>query len=175
MTAKESFLNSLLNQIQTLQTAYEFNKSLPDSVFEGMIAVQQPSKNQTISKAIDKPSANVQRLPVYFGGGSMVNTTNQQSEYGINKRTLIKILEDEGKAMVKWNIQSRFAELLGKSTEEVLNTVTNTLATLKEDGTIEGYKPEGLKFKGQFWGLSEWFVNGFIKEQYSPFKNVTIL
>ncbi|MGF2412236.1 hypothetical protein [Ferruginibacter sp.] len=180
MTSKEAFLNRILEQIQTLQSAYEFNKGLPDSLFDSL-----PSASNSIQKnilhnhpsltsiQINKPSANVQRINTIKSPAA--SAYGQQQDYGINKRTLIQILHDEGKAMVKWNIQTRFAEMLGKTTDEVLNTVTNTIATLKEDGTIIGYKPQGLKFKGQFWGLSEWYENGIIKEQYSPFKGVTIL
>lgn len=171
MTAKEIFLSRIELQIKSLQDAYEYNKNLPDSLFENLVPV---------SNAVDKPTANVTKTLIdnsvlnfqqlKYVSKDFQQTLSKEYEYGQNKKMLISILTDEGKAMVKWNITKKFAELSGKSVEEVTNTITNTLATLNSDRTIIGYKPEGLKFKGYFWGLSHWFKHGIILPEYAPFK-----
>ena len=157
MNAKEQFLKRIKDQIKVLQDAYEYNSTLPDHFFDNMLFV-----------ANDKPSLDVAKA----GTHSTVRPDKyvDVSEYGANRRLIIDILRTEGVGMVKWNIASRFAELTGKKQEEIDAMITNGISGLKQEGSIKGYKPEGLRFKGFFWTLSHWWDGDTLKKQHRPFQ-----
>lgn len=179
MTAKEQFLQKILLEIQKLQRAYDLNKDLPDYMFESTPVI--------ISKPIDRVSANVAPLNGPPGSqiakyldkvrvemadyelqkklGKSVDTT----QYGATKKLLLDILRERGKSMQKIEISEEFAERSGKTVAELANSITNGLAGLKEEGLVRGYKPAGLKFKGLFWALSEWFEGDKIKLEHEPY------
>lgn len=157
MNAKEHFLKKITDQIKILQDAYEYNSSLPASFFENMIFVADKSHLLDVSKP---HTASTVRPDKYV----------DVSEYGANRRLIIEILRTEGVGMVKWNIASRFAELTGKKREEIDSMITNGISGLKQEGSIKGYKPEGLRFKGFFWTLSHWWVGDTLKKEHRPFQ-----
>lgn len=161
MNAKEIFIKRIEDQLKVLQDALEYNRSLPVSFFE----------NLQLSPAVDAPTANAFKS---LDKGSTVRPDKyiDVSDYGANRRLIIEILKAEGVGMVKWNIAARFAELTGKSKEEVANMVTNGISGLNQEGSIVGYKPDGLKFKGFFWTLPQWWENQQLKAHHKPFQGM---
>lgn len=158
MTKKESFLKSILDQISMLQKAYDYNNALPDYIFENLQPIGLPSH---ISGSTDEP------IKVKEEGGGL--------EYGENKRLILKILAENGKAMLKSQIVHKFLDEVVMPEKMALNAVTNALSSLTIDKEIKGYKPAGLKFKGLFWTLSEWWITDLKSDkerlpmQYEPY------
>ena len=164
MTAKEIFRSRLKEQIDVLTLQYESSRLLPDSLFENLEA-------NPISKPVDMPSANVFKLyqPPPKTIPELPDGIVNISEYGVSKQLLLSIIRNNGKSIQKGDVIEIFAERSGKSTIEITNTVTNGLSSLKDEGLIIGYKPAGLKFKGLFWSLKEWWKDDKILQQYEPY------
>ena len=160
MTKKEAFLNSISEQINILQQAYNYNKALPDYIFETLQDISLPA---SIERNITKEE------PV------KVNEESGSLEYGENKRLVLKILNDKNKAMLKAEILKKFTEEVVMPEKLALNAVTNALAALNRDHEVKGYKPAGLKFKGLFWTLENWWITDFktnkvsLPIQYEPY------
>lgn len=55
-----------------------------------------------------------------------------------------------------------------ESKKEATNEVTNALSNLHTAKKVKNYKPENLKMKGGFWGLSDWFVGDQPVSKYLP-------
>lgn len=152
MNRKETFLNSILDQIKVLQLAYDTNKNLPDYIFDNMQSISLP---ENVVKNIETVE------PKKEDGAAL--------EYGANKKWVLKILEDNNKAMLKADIVDKFLEHVVMPETMAMSTVTNSLAALSQEETIKGYKPAGLKFKGKFWTLGEWWQDGKLPLQYEPY------
>ncbi|MEO9021060.1 MAG: hypothetical protein ABI237_07615 [Ginsengibacter sp.] len=160
MNKKESFLNSILDQIKILQLAYDSNKNLPDYIFENMQDISLPT-NVTKNIGTEEP------LKLKDDGETL--------EYGENKRLILKILRDNNKAMLKGEIVDKFLEVAKMPETMAINAVTNGLAAMSNDGEVIGYKPAGLKFRGKFWTLNEWWITDLktnkkrLPLQYEPY------
>lgn len=152
MTKKETFLNSILDQIKVLQLAYDTNKNLPEYIFENMQGITLPANVEKNIETIE---------PAKEDGAAL--------EYGLNKKTILKVLGDNKKAMLKADILDKFLDNVVMPQKMAINAVTNSLAALSQEETIKGYKPAGLKFKGKFWTLAEWWENGKLPIQYEPY------
>jgi len=152
MNKKETFLNSILDQIKVLQQAYDANKNLPEYIFENMQSISLPSNVANNIETIEPKKKD-----------------GLQLEYGENKKTVIKILEDNQRAMLKSDIINGYMDELIMPESMAINSVTNSLAALSKDGIIKGHKPAGLKFKGKFWTLAEWWQDGKLPLQYEPY------
>lgn len=68
--------------------------------------------------------------------------------------------------MLKQDILIKFEDRIGK--RDQLQTLTNAISGLTVDGIIKGYKPEGAKFRGNYWGLITWFEGDKIKMEHEP-------
>jgi hypothetical protein len=152
MNKKETFLNSILDQIKVLQQAYDANKNLPDYIFENIQSLKLPENVEKNVVVIDAKKQDGAAL-----------------EYGENKKTVIRILEEKQRAMLKAEIVDEYMNDWVVPENMAINAVTNSLAALSQDGIIKGHKPAGLKFKGKFWTLSEWWQDGKLPLQYEPY------
>ena len=157
MTAKETFLKRLLDQINSLQSAYDFNKGLPDSFFEGLNGVTNPqiSNITTSDKAV-----------VITGRGAKISP-GKEDEYGRNRRLVREIIKREGRFLLKSEIETFYREII-KATEDQTDAVTNAISGLIADKTIKGYKPTEFKVRGNLWGLPNWFQGDEPLEAYKP-------
>lgn len=69
--------------------------------------------------------------------------------------------------MLKSEIVSKFEEITKE--KDATSMVTNAIAALSgADNAIVGYKPEGMRFRGNYWALSTWMDGKKIKDQYAP-------
>lgn len=155
MTAKETFLHRILEQIKSLQAAYDFNKGLPDNFFEGLnAAFPQPGP-------INKPPlTSGQDIRPRILPGS-------EEEYGRNRRLVKEIIKRENRLLLKSEIETFYREIL-KTDEDQTDAVTNAISGLIADKTIKGYKPTEFKVRGNLWGLSMWFQGDSLRAGYEP-------
>lgn len=190
MTSKEIFLSRIQQQIKSLQDTYNYNKDLPDSMFENLTPQisAPPQKPGTLGDALVKIANSIQPFkpnPALqaineslkmaaslnnstYSINDMRDSEETKSDYGRNRKLIMRILMDEKKAMLKWDITKRFSEIVDKPIGDVTNVVTNALAGLTTDKAVRGYKPKGLKFKGLFWGLPSWFDGDNILPDFAP-------
>lgn len=165
MTAKEHFLQKMEELIKTseseliaLKEAYLQNKKLPDSFFQHLQSPPEISEIMVHAPKSENP-------PLLTGGEAVSVITN--SDYGRNRKLVLQILKDEGKALLKGNIVSKFEELTGET--NTTGIITNALASLSTEGTVIGFKNEEVKVRGLYWGLKSWFdEKGKILENHKP-------
>ncbi len=93
-------------------------------------------------------------------------TTESLEGWGDKKRIVLEIISEKERALLKNQIVEEFEYRTMTTDQE--NTVTNALTALRVDGKIEGGKVKGIKFRGKYWGLPEWFENEELKEQFIP-------
>lgn len=153
MDAKETFLNKILAEIEVLKSAYEHNKRLPASFFE-------------YTKSDSVPSLPISNVPSPQPEIISNNNNDGSEEYGFYKKLAFQIIKEAGKALLKADIHDRATKILNK--EVSVQTITNALTGLQADTIIIGYKDPQVKVRGNYWGLSEWFVNGKIKTEHRP-------
>jgi len=147
MNAKQIFIQRMEEHIQAMQDALERNKSVPDSLFENLPSISPQAAFNT---------ANVAPKP-------------KREEYGKNKKVVLEIFGEAKKALKKMDVATKFSEKTGRTMSDSVRTVTNALSSLHDEHLIRGYKPAGLKFKGQYWTLPEWWDNDVIKLEYEPY------
>lgn len=131
MTRKENFLNNILVRIKVLQEAYDYNKGLPEDLFESL-----PSQNGH-SNGFGKAIAN-----------------NTKKEYGANKKAVTEIIALEKSGLKRGDIIKRFQEMFPQETK-ASSIVTNALVGLANDESIESYKPRNKKGRGAYWRIKE--------------------
>jgi len=158
MTAREKFLQSIMEKIrplQDLQELYNRVKSLPDDLFEELYNSASPSPVVPFV------------APVMSHVIQAIGDSKPNSDYGVNKKTVIRILREQNRAMTKAEIISQFTPLM-PDVQEPLDVVTNALAALSTEKAIVKYKPKHEKFKGFYWAFPEWMENGSLKNGYNP-------
>lgn len=145
MTTKEKFLQNIKNRIKVLQDAYDYNKNLPDDVFEflgGDMAVNGYGKSLNGS---DRMSNVVGEIPV----------EQLAIGYGSNKKLIREIISGTNDGIQKQKIIEQFSQTRpGEKKEVIYNIVTNALAAMAKDGEIVKYKPTWYKGPGFFWKMA---------------------
>ena len=157
MTAKDTFLKKILVKIETYKAAYEYNKNLPDDFFEDLQSDATTTAIATVSN------------PAYSSIIDHGSDSGQDiiSEYGKNKKTVLQILSTRKSPLLKTQIILDFERITGQ--KQAIDIVTNALTALKSDGVVMGYKPNGLRFRGYYWGLVDWLdENGNMKPEHIP-------
>lgn len=132
MTTKEKFLNNLLSKIKVLQDAYNYNKNLPDDVFESL-------SGDVVPKI--KPANGTSLAP------------HSEKEYGANINAVRDLLKSNSDGMVKSDIIDNFPDASQYDPAELYTIVTNVLSSLNKGGEVEKYKPVGKKMRGYFWKI----------------------
>lgn len=127
MRPKEIFLENLKAKIKLYQDAYEYNKGLPDDVFETL---------------------NGKSVELEAKQAKVLNPTG--SEYGININAVRDIIRNAGeKGIHKQDI----LKLFPYDVENKMTIITNALSSLNKGNEIEGIKPRGIKMKGYYWKM----------------------
>lgn len=165
MTAKQILINRLkvkLEEAQAAVTDYAdaiaYNSKLPDSFFENLFDIKE-SEITPIQNCVELKSVPLHK--------KVQDDLSNNSDYGRNKRLIIEILQDEGKAILKSEIVSKFEAKTGLNNQK--KVVTNAIAALSGENSLMGYKPTGMKFRGNYWALATWMESdNKIKEEYEP-------
>lgn len=151
MSPKEIFLKKIQDQITVLEQAYSYNKQLPDLFFEGLAI--------PTSSLVSIPEAQpIQQTPLF-------EENKTDAEYGFYKKMVVKILKEKKVAMLKSQIVKEATKITGK---EETGSITNAITGLSTDGVVKGYKPEGIKVRGNYWTLSNWWENEQLQSEYEP-------
>jgi len=179
MTAKTNFLARLQDEInakekelKTLKEVFASNSQLSEDFFTNFFPLSAKDNVDTHRGPIKQEIPFIQEgIDSTIGVGSELMKLAQKIQakgdhYGQNRRTILQILKNQGKAMLKQEILEKFEEVTGKKDQQ--NTVTNALAGLSFDKIVIGYKPTGAKFRGNYWALITWFEGGKIKKEYEP-------
>jgi len=127
MTAKDRFLGNIQAKIKILQAAYDYNKNLPDDLFESM----------------GEPVVLKEKTSAVNGHHT------EEKEYGVHINNLRGILSASGEGLSKSEIMERFPKVAG----DKYTIVTNALSSLNKGGEVEGIKPKGKKMRGFIWKL----------------------
>jgi hypothetical protein len=148
MKPKEKFLFNIQQKIKILQDAYNYNKNLPDDIFESLIELT-PNHNSN--------------------GVTHVKNEVVESAYGENTKMIASILEERKVGMLK----SEIIEQIKKNKPELTNLdklATNALSSMGDRGHVKGYKPKGYKIKGYYWTMAKWWDGNKLKKEYEPKK-----
>jgi len=156
MNAKETFLKKLADQVKIYEEAIEFNKKLPESFFEGLQNDFHPGLET------EKAISNINGIGLY-------KAEDNKYDYGKNKRTVTEILKNNNRVMMKGDIIDEYERITGEN--DAAKTVTNSLAALSTEKVVKGYKPEGYKIRGYYWGLLAWFENDELISEHKPTRN----
>lgn len=124
MTSKDKFLRNIQDRIKVLQSAYDYNKNLPDDIFESL-----NGSNIELAKVSKKVIHN-------------------ESGYGANINTLRDILKNSPNGISKSEILEQFPDVEG----DKYTIVTNALSSLMKGGELEKIKPK-KKMRGFYWKL----------------------
>lgn len=128
MTPKEKFLENLKAKIKLYQDAYDYNKGLPDDIFEAINGKEV--------------SLTSKQNPALNGGANL--------EYGVNIKSVRDIIKEAGeKGIHKQGIMKLFPY----DVENKITVITNALSSLNKGNEIEGIKPKGIKIKGFYWRM----------------------
>lgn len=101
-------------------------------------------------------------------------TTTTIDEWGGKKRIVLEILTAKGKVMLKEDIVKEVERLTGAKDQEA--PVTNALTALRIEYKVRGEKIGGIKIRGKFWGLAEWYdAKGRLKNEFNPYPQPTAL
>lgn len=161
MSAKQQFLDRILAQIKSLQAAYDLNKSLPESMFEGLVHIHSPSIKNEIEKAYD---GNIK----YTEGATEINMVSDVSDdYGRNRRLVKEIVTKADRLLLKSEIFEEYKKLVPGAD---IGSVNNALFGLVGEGLIQGYRPTEFKIRGKIWGLTSWFIKDKPSFDYLPVK-----
>lgn len=124
MTPKENFLRSIQERIKVLQAAYDYNKNLPDDIFE----------------SLNGSNIEPERIPK--------KVVYNENGYGVNINTIREILKTSPSGISKSEIIDRFPDVDG----DKYIIVTNALSSLMKGGELEKIKPK-KKMRGFYWKL----------------------
>lgn len=124
MKPKEQFLENLKAKIKLYKDAYDYNKDLPDDLFEAL--------NGSFHISEDKPPP-----------------AETSTEYGANIQAVRDIITKAGRK----GIRKKEIKELFPYEGNVETIVTNALSSLNKAGEIEGFKPTGETIKGFYWRL----------------------
>ena len=134
MTNKEKFLNSLQAKIKAYQDAYDYNKNLPDDLFDSL------GGSGGISITAQKPRNGAKKAKANGG------------EYGANINSVRKIIEQAGTDGIgRQAIVEVFPGAGAIGEKKVYSIVTNSLSSLNKGDEIEKFKPKGKKMRGYYW------------------------
>lgn len=126
MTSKEKFLLNIQERIKVLQSAYDYNKNLPDDIFESL------------------NGSNIEPVSI------LKKVTHNEGGYGANINTLREILKNSPDGIAKADILKQFPNVDG----DKYIIVTNALSSLMKGGELEKIKPK-KKMRGFYWKLKD--------------------
>jgi hypothetical protein len=141
MTAKEQFLQNIKNRIKVLQDAYDYNKNLPDDVFESLFGNINVNGNG---------QQQAERVAITIDGQQQV------LEYGANKKLIRDIIANAANGIMKQTIIDKVLVARPSETkEDVSYIVTNALAAMAKDKEVAKFKPSGFRGKGYYWKMAK--------------------
>lgn len=129
MNAKEKFLANIQQRIKVLQDAYEYNKNLPEDMFENL--------GNGIMQATPPDSG------AKNNGSGIVETG-----YGAYKKSVKDIISSHRMGVLKKDIIKVFHKQYPNAGD---TAVTTALVALQKEGDIRKEKPKGIKVKGFLW------------------------
>jgi len=137
MKPKEAFLQNIKAKIKVLQDAYDFNKSLPDDVFESLF----DSSNNGRELSLDTPKVAISAEN--HNGFEKIDITG----YGAKREIVKGVIAAKAGGTDKKSIVSYLQSNYDLEKNKAGMMVTNTVTALIKDNEIEAIKRGKYRIK----------------------------
>ena len=132
MKPKDIFLQNIKERIKVWQDAYDFNKSLPDDVFESLLNGSNTIEPKKIA-SINYESDN--------------SKSEDINAYGAKNRIIKNFISSKPAGVEKKSIISHLQIVHGMEKKKAETTATNTITALVRDNEIEAFKRGKYRIK----------------------------
>ena len=138
MKTKEAFLQNIKAKIKVLQDAYDFNRSLPDDVFESLFNVPDNGHDLTIE---------TKEVAVLTKGGNNSYEKIDIDGYGAKRDIVRRLISANERGVDKKSIISYLTSTYDLDKDKAAMMVTNTLTALAKGNEIEAIKRGKYRIK----------------------------
>jgi hypothetical protein len=130
MKPKEEFLHNIQAKIKVLQDAYDFNKSLPDDVFESLFKkINNHAELPIITNDVPETVINKDANPKI-----------DINEYGAKYKIVKSLIESNVNGIEKKSVINYLSKVYKMEKDKAKMTATNTIKRLTDDDEIEAFK-----------------------------------
>jgi hypothetical protein len=138
MKPKEAFLQNIKAKLKVLQDAYDFNKSLPDDVFESLFNSSNNSHELPIETKESKVLANE-------GHNGFKNV--DINDYGAKREIIKGLIANKVGGVDKKSIINYIISTYSVDKDKAAMMVTNTITALSKSNEIEVVKRGKYRIK----------------------------
>lgn len=136
MKPKDIFLQNILAKIKVWQDAYDFNKSLPDDVFESLLNGSNGHKGSIEEKHIPLAKEENNNL-----------TSEGINAYGAKSQIIKDFIASKQHGVEKSSIISYLQTFHGVEKKKAVSMATNTITSLIKGNEIEAFKRGKYRIK----------------------------
>lgn len=160
MNIKEVILNELTRKKEEIDFAIGYVNNMPIEVMEVIMAkVNSISDISFLGNGIATTKLSSETF--------FAQNEGNNEEYGLNRKLIVQVLTENNRAMRKVEIAQKY-KVLKPSSKDPLQEVTNAISALSKKGVIGKYMPNDISFRGNYWVLTNWFLDGNLLDEHQP-------